>query len=94
VSKIVVGGGIAGAVFTVASMAIFFVGIPMLRYMFPAAIVLGCAFALILRFVGHKTPGAPWLLSAIEKETEASSQREHEENPGRSAKVSWTVQPT
>ena len=49
VSKIPGGGGVAGALFAVISMVIFLIGIPMLRYMLPAAIVLGCGFALLQR---------------------------------------------
>jgi hypothetical protein len=60
-SKIAFGGGIAGAIFTIGSMLIFLTGLPMLWYMFPATIVLGGTFALILRFGHHKTPGAPWI---------------------------------
>jgi hypothetical protein len=66
-SKLVVGGGIAGAVFTIGSMLIFLAGLPILRYMFPAAFLLGCGLALFRHLVRHKTPGAPWLLSATEK---------------------------
>jgi hypothetical protein len=51
VSKIPGGAGVAGALFAVISMVIFLIGIPMLRYMFPAAIVLGCGVALLLRFL-------------------------------------------
>jgi len=67
VSKIVVGGGIAGAIFAIGSMLIFLIGIPAIRYVFPAAIVLGCGVALALRFIRHKTPGASWILSAQKK---------------------------
>jgi hypothetical protein len=63
-SKLAVGGGIAGAIFAVGSMLIFLIGIPVLRYVFPAAIVLGCGVALILHFIRHETPGASWILSA------------------------------
>ncbi len=63
VSKIPGGGGVAGAMFAVISMLIFLIGIPMLRYMLPAAIVLGGGVALILHFVRHETPGAPWILA-------------------------------
>jgi hypothetical protein len=56
-SKIRVGGGIAGAIFTVSSMLIFLIGIPEIRYLFPAAIVFGCGVALILHFIRHKPPG-------------------------------------
>lgn len=86
-SKIVIGGGIAGAIFTVGSMLIFLAGLPVLRYMFPAAVVLGCAIALVRRFVRHKTIGAPWLMSAIEQEPESPVKRPREKNSGRSAKV-------
>ncbi len=82
VSKLAVGGGFVGLIFAIGSMAIFFIGIPLLRYMFPAAAVLGCAIALILRFVRHKTPGAPWLRSATENQTEVSVQP-HKEKRGR-----------
>jgi len=67
IAKIPVGGGIAGAIFAVGSMVIFLVGIPMLRVVFPAAIVLGCGVALILHFIRHETPGASWILSATKK---------------------------
>jgi hypothetical protein len=61
-SKIPVGGGIAGAIFALGSMLIFLIGIPALRYVFPAAIVFGVAVALILHFIRHETPGAAWIL--------------------------------
>ena len=66
-SKIAVGGGIAGAFFAAASMLIFLIGIPLLRYMFPAAIVLGCGVALVRHFIRHKTTGASWILTANKK---------------------------
>lgn len=80
VSKLAVGGGIVGLVFALGSMAIFFIGIPLLRYMFPAATVLGCAIALALRLVRHKTPGAPWLRSATENETGVTAKSEYMEH--------------
>ena len=55
-SKLAVGGGIAGAIFAVGSMLIFLIGIPAIRYVFPAAVVLGCGVALILHFMKHETP--------------------------------------
>jgi len=67
VSKIPVGGGIAGAFVVVASMAIFLIGLPVLRYMFPAAVVLGCVVALVLHFIRHETPGASWILADKKK---------------------------
>ena len=66
-AKIPVGGGIAGAFCALASMVIFLIGVPMLRYLFPAAVVLGCGVALVLHFVRHKTTGAPWILSGTKE---------------------------
>ena len=87
VSKLVVGGGFVGAIFAAGSLAIFLIGVPILRVMFPAAIVLGVAVALVFRFMRYKNPGAPWLLAAIERQVETPSKREKLANPGRSAKV-------
>jgi len=67
VSKIVAGGGIAGAIFTVSSTLIFLIGIPALRYFLPAAIVLGCGVAVIIHFIRHETPGKSWILAATKK---------------------------
>jgi len=63
-SKIPGAGGVAGALFAVISMVIFLIGIPMLRYMFPAAIVMGCGVALVRHFLRHETTGASWILPA------------------------------
>ena len=38
-SKLAVGGGIAGAIFVIGTMLIFLIGIPAIRYVFPAAVV-------------------------------------------------------
>ena len=62
VSRIQGGGGIAGGMFAVISMAIFLIGIPALRYMFPAAIIVGCGVAVVRHFLRHETTGAPWIL--------------------------------
>jgi hypothetical protein len=67
VSKIQGGGGIAGAMFAAISMMIFLIGIPALRYMLPAAIVVGCGVALILHFIRHETTGASWILPVKKK---------------------------
>ena len=66
-SKIPGGGGIAGAMVAVMSTLIFLIGIPALRYFFPAAIVLGCGVALIIRFKRHETPGTSWILPATKQ---------------------------
>jgi len=67
VSSIKAGGGIAGTIFTLASMLIFLIGIPALRYFLPAAIVLGLVVALVIHFVRHETPGKSWILPATKK---------------------------
>ena len=67
ISKIPGSGGIAGALFAVISTVIFLIGIPVLRYFFPAAIVLGCGVALIIHSIRHETPGRSWILSATKK---------------------------
>ena len=67
VSKISGGAGMAGALFAVISTLIFLIGIPALRYFLPAAIVLGCAIALVIRFKRHETPGKPWILVSAKK---------------------------
>ena len=64
VSKIEAGGGIAGTIFTLASMLIFLIGIPALRYFLPAAILLGLVVALVIHFIRHETPGKSWILPA------------------------------
>jgi len=61
-SKIPVGGGIAGAIFAIGSMLIFLIGIPVIRYVFPAAVILGCVVALVIHFKRHEAPGAAWIL--------------------------------
>jgi hypothetical protein len=75
VSKIPGGGGIAGTLFAVISMTIFLIGIPALRYFLPAAILLGCAVAFIVRRVRRQTPGSPWILAATENPSEPQPQR-------------------
>jgi sugar phosphate permease len=57
-------GNIGGMIFAAATAMIFFWGIPLVRYMFPAAILLGCGVALVLHFVRRETPGASAILSA------------------------------
>lgn len=53
VSKIAVGGGIAGAIFTAGSMAILLTGLPLLWFLFPAALILGSGVAILLHFRRH-----------------------------------------
>ena len=66
-AKIPVDGNIGGMIFAASTVIIFLLGIPLLRYLFPAAVVLGCGIALILHFVRHENPGAPWIPTTREK---------------------------
>jgi hypothetical protein len=66
-AKLPVGGNVGGMIFAVGTVMIFFWGIPLLRYMFPAAIIAGCGIAFVLHFIRHETPGASWILSATKK---------------------------
>jgi hypothetical protein len=49
-AKIPVDANIGGMIFAAGTVIIFLWGIPLLRYLFPAAIVLGCGIALILHW--------------------------------------------
>jgi len=62
-ASIRVGGGIAGLIFTVGSMAVFLIGIPALRYMLPASLVLGCAFAVVFHFSGQRSGSVAGIFS-------------------------------
>jgi len=53
--------------FHTPSAAIFLIGIPAIRYVFPAAVVLGCGVAIVLHFIRHETTGAPWIRSATKR---------------------------
>jgi sugar phosphate permease len=86
-AKLGVGGGIAGAIFTIGSVLIFLFGIPVLRYLFPAAIVLGCIVALVLRFIRHDTPGKSWLLPAMEQKAQVLSEPERKTKEDGSARI-------
>jgi hypothetical protein len=66
-AKVPVDGNVGGMIFAASTVIIFLLGIPLLRYLFPAAIVSGCVIAFILHFIRHETPGAPWILSARKK---------------------------
>jgi len=60
-AKIPVAGNIAGAIFALGAVAICFTGLPLVRVMLPAALLLGVAIAVVLRFGRHKKVGAPWI---------------------------------
>lgn len=69
------GNGVAGALVAIISTLIFLVGIPVLRYFLPAAIVLGCVVALVIRFKKHETPGKPWILASEKKADDLTTDR-------------------
>ncbi len=66
-AKIPISGNIIGAIVAVGSMAIFLIGLPVLWYIFPIAVALGCGVALVLHFIRHESPGASWILTATKK---------------------------
>jgi hypothetical protein len=66
-SKIVVGGGLAGAFFALAGMSIFLVGVPLIRFLFPVAVLLGLIVALLLHFTRHETSSTARILTAAKK---------------------------
>jgi fatty acid desaturase len=66
-AKIPISGNMIGAIVAVGSMAIFLIGLPVLWYIFPIAVALGCGVALVLHFARHKTPGTSWILGAPKK---------------------------
>jgi hypothetical protein len=53
-SKIPVSGDVAGLVFAAGTVMIFFWGIPEIRCLLPAAIVLACGIAIGLHFTRRK----------------------------------------
>ncbi len=63
VSSIPVGGGIAGSLFAAISMAIFMIGIPAIREVFPVVLLVGGGIALVLHSMDKKAkiPGQPWI---------------------------------
>ncbi len=88
-SKLPVGGEIVGAIFAVGSMLIFIIGVPLLRYVFPVAIVLGCAIAFVLRFSRHEKPGEPWLLAATENQPEPPSGQKRDKDREGSTRIEF-----
>ena len=53
VSKISVGGGAAGLIFTLGMVVILLVGLPPTRWFLAASLALGVAVALILRWTAR-----------------------------------------
>jgi hypothetical protein len=64
VARVPVDANIGGLMFAAATVIVFLPGIPLLWYLFPAAIVSGCGIAFLLRLLRRETPGVPWTRSA------------------------------
>ncbi len=62
-SKLPVGGGVGGAIFAIATISIFFAGIPLVRVLFPVAVAVGAVIALALHFSRHETASTSRILS-------------------------------
>ena len=66
VSKIPGGAGFAGMFFALSSVVIFLIGIPILKFFLPAAIIVGFGIMYLIHFVRrkfpHETPGSPWIM--------------------------------
>ncbi len=61
-AEIQVNGDIPGLIFALATALIFFLGIPAIRWMFPAAVVLGCGIAVVLHFIHHGERDKPLVI--------------------------------
>jgi hypothetical protein len=61
VAKVPADGNVGGMIFAIATVMIFFWGIPLVRYLLPAAIGLGCGIALVLHFIRHESTGESWI---------------------------------
>ena len=62
ISKINVGGGLIGLLITLGSMLIFYLGIPIICYALPVALIVGVAVAILLRLTRHETPATSRIL--------------------------------
>ncbi len=68
-SRIVVSGGLAGLFFAMAGMSIFLVGVPLIRYLFPVAVVLGLGVATGLHFMRPERSSTDRILSPRSKDS-------------------------
>ena len=60
-ARIPVSADVPGLLFTLATVMIFYWGIPELRQLVLPAVVLGCCIAFALHFLPHRTTGEPWI---------------------------------
>ena len=66
-SKLTVGGGAAGLLVALASMLVFLLGVPLIRYLFPAAVLVGSGVALVLHFTHHEVSSTSRILTAAKR---------------------------
>ncbi len=59
ISKIVIGGGLGGALVAAATVLIILLGLPELGYFLGGAVAFGSAIALVLRLARSRTSAAP-----------------------------------
>ncbi len=57
-AKVPADENVGGLLFTVSTLITFFLAIPFLHYMFPAAIAAGCGVAWVLHFRHRESPRA------------------------------------
>ncbi len=50
VARLPVDANVGGLIFAASTVVIFLLGIPLLWYLFPAALVAGCGIAFLLHF--------------------------------------------
>lgn len=67
-SKLAVGSNIGGALFAIGCVLIVLIGIPAIRFLFPLAVILGLAIALVLHFIAPKAPGKDWIGPAVKRQ--------------------------
>ena len=56
-------GNIGGLLFTAGTVMIFFWGLPIVRYLAPAAILVGGGLAVALRYLRHETASTTRILA-------------------------------
>lgn len=57
-AKIPADANAGGLIFAIGTMLVFLIGIPAIRFLFPAALLGGCAVAVVLHFLRHGLHGS------------------------------------
>jgi hypothetical protein len=58
IAKIPADANAGGLIFAIATMAVFLIGIPAIRFLFPVALFAGSAIAVVLHFLRHGLHGS------------------------------------